>query len=194
MKRTLPETGFLIKGSGLFMEVMDPTTQQVWMSAQPVTQAEFDKWTPPPPFQKVGCASASMDRAAFRHDPADDSSHVQTKVIDGHDCIHVAIPGAPVPPTEMGMPLKIMVTKGHTLGFKAGRRVKFMNIGDHHFVETVGGSEVDAALKLPPGATFSELSLPSPWAVELPNPTTTYFWFSDLGMRSFQGPVTLPDF
>ena len=192
MYDSLPETGFVTGGSGIFMEAMDPDTRRVWMTARPVTQKDYDDWAPEPPFQKIGCAQSSMDRAAFRHDPAGSDRPVQTGVIGGHDCIHVAVPGEMTPPAEAGLPAQIAVTKGHTLGFKAGRRVTFLNIGDAHYVETVGDAKIDSALKLPPGATLSELRLSSAWVVELPRPTTTFFWFSELGMRSFQGPVPLP--
>jgi hypothetical protein len=193
MRRGLPETGYMFSENGLFMEAIDPTTRQVWMTTQPVSRKQFDDWSPKPPHQKVGCEHPAMDRAAFRHDPVGPPHAIQTKIIDGYECLHVAVPGEMIPPADAGLPAQISVTKGHTLGFKAGRRVKFMNIGDAHYVETVGGGKADENLRLPPSATFSELKLTSHWVVDLPCPTTTFFWFSDNGMRSFQGPIQFPN-
>lgn len=193
MLRGLNEAGHMISANGLFMEAIDPSTRQVWMSTKPVSRKEFDDWSPEHPHQKVGCDYASMDRAAFRHDPFGSQHAVQTKTIDGYECLHVAVPGEMTPPAEPGLPAQISVTKGHTLGFKAGRRVKVMNIGDQHYVETVGDGKADEGLRLPPTATLSELNLTSHWVVELPCPTTTFFWFTERGMRSFQGPVELPN-
>ena len=192
MLRGLTEAGHMISSGGLFMEAMDPNTKHVWMTTSPVTRKQFEDWSPEPSYQKTGYGRAAMDRAAFRHDPSGPQHAIQTKTIDGYTCLHVAVPGDITPPAEPGMPAKISVTKAHTLGFKAGRRVKFMNIGDEHYVETVGDGKGDNGLRLPPTATLSELTLTSHWIVELPCPTTTFFWFTEHGMRSFQGPVQLP--
>ena len=192
MLRGLTEAAHMISANGLFMEAIDPSTRQVWMSTKPVSRKQFDDWSPEQPYQKVGCDCAAMDRAAFRHDPSGRQHAIQTKTIDGYKCLHVAVPGEMTPPAAPGMPAKISVTKAHTLGFKAGRRVKFMNIRDDHYVETVGDGKADDGLQLPPTATLSELKLKSHWVVDLPCPTTTFFWFTEHGMRSFQGPVELP--
>jgi len=192
IRHNLPQSGAMIDGNGFFMEAMDPPTRQVWMTLSPGTHKEYADWDPKPEFQKLGCGKSAMDRAAFRHDPTDIQQAIQTKTIDGYTCLQVAIPGEMTPPAEPGLPARISVNKGHTLGFRAGRRVKFMNMDDDHYVETVGDNKADGALGLPPGATFSELKLVSHWVVELPCPTTAFFWFSEHGMRSFQGPVRLP--
>jgi hypothetical protein len=45
---------------------------------------------------------------------------------------------------------------------------------------------------LPEGGSLRRIDLAEPWVVALPTPTRTFFWLGET-MRSFQGPVTLPE-
>ena len=47
-------------------------------------------------------------------------------------------------------------------------------------------------LVLPEGASLAELPIRADWIVDLPAPTTAFFW-SAPALRSFQGPVRLPE-
>lgn len=193
IQASLPTTAFQVEeGRGLFMEVMDPTTKEIWMCATAVSREEFKALNPEPPFIKTGTGRASMDAAAFRHCPEGEGVPVKVKMIDGYRFIHVAVPGEMTPPADTDMPTHVTVTKGHTLGFKEGRTIKVLSIGDQYFVETIGDASDDDALKPPPGGSFSEIVLERPWIAHLPYPTTTYFWFRKGDPRSFQGPVELP--
>ncbi|MGC6498672.1 MAG: hypothetical protein ACON4C_00650 [Henriciella sp.] len=190
---SLPETGTMINGTGAFMEAMDPTSQQVWMTLNPVSEEDYAGWKPEPPLRKVGIGTGVMDGAGFRHDPLGPAHPVQTRMIGGHACLHVARPADLSPPEGPGLPIRITVTKGHTVGYDAGRTIRVMSLGTQHFVELIGLPEDDKVLKRPDGAKLHDVRLDAPWIVELPCPTTTFFWLQEKRMRSFQGPVTLPD-
>jgi hypothetical protein len=87
--------------------------------------------------------------------------------------------------------MRLSVDKHHTLGFAAGRTLRILELDSEHYVEVVGTPERDAELVLPPGGSLSELRLREDWIVDLPTPTTAYFWWAPV-LRSFQGPVRLP--
>ncbi len=189
---SLPGTGKMVDGAGMFMECVDPATQKTWMTISPVTLADFKAWEPETPYLKTGVGKATMDMAAFRHDPSSSDVPVQFQDIGGHRCIHVAKPAELGAPEHAGMPTRIMVIKGHTLGFEQGRRLKVMTLDDAHYVEVVGEKHLDHEIRAPSGGVFSEIDIVAPWIVELPYPTTTFFWITSKGPRSFQGPVQLP--
>ncbi|MEZ5573869.1 MAG: hypothetical protein R3E64_17920 [Halioglobus sp.] len=188
--------GFLVQGGrDLFMEVMDTTTGLVWMSAAPVTLTDFRMLELAAPLVKVGVAPASMDSAAFHSSPGAPGEPVLQRVIDGRLYINVA---APAPPEQWiasalpGGPTELLVNKSHVIGFEGGRSVAVMSLPQGDFVELVGEAEADDTLVLPPGGTLRRVFLDQPWVVELPNPTSAFFWFGP-AMRSFQGPVTVPN-
>ncbi len=188
----LPEGGYLIPGKGgLFMEVKEVDSNLVWMSAEPVTFDDFDALELDEKFVKVGIAAAAMDRAAFKYSPNESAKAVLQRQINGRQYINVAIPGQVSMPDQAGGPVKVIVNKAHVLGFDAGRRVTVLTTPDGDFVEVISSSVEDESLVLPAGGVLKTLTLDEPWIVTLPSSTTAYFWF-DKGMRSFQGPVTLP--
>lgn len=193
MKDALPSTGCMVHGNGRFMETMHPDTQEIWMTRSPITKEEFKAWEPEAPLNKTGTGKSAMDMAAFRHCPSGEDVPVKLQTIDGRECIHVARPGAMVPPAGDGMPMEITVIKGHTLGFDTGKIVKILTVGGQHFVDVIDQPDDDNALVPPEGGSFSEITLSSPWIVELPYPAKTFFWITQSGARSFQGPVTLPE-
>ena len=195
MREKLQDGGYVVQGGrDLFMEVMDPITGLVWMSAAPVTQHDFNALELDEPLVKVGIARASMDSAAFHSSPGAPGEPVLQRTIDGRLYINVAAPSPPqewLSPALPGGPTEILVNKAHLIGFAAGRAVTVLSLPEGDFVELVGEPGGDEALVLPPGGTLRQLVLEQPWLVELPAPTRAFFWF-DAGMRSFQGPVTLP--
>ena len=77
------------------------------------------------------------------------------------------------------------------VGYEAGRKLTIMSSHEGDFVEVVGNADYDEELPLPEGASLKTIVLQAPWIVPLPTPTVTFFHFGS-GMRSFQGPVTLP--
>ncbi len=192
LANSLSEAGQIIQGTGRYMEAMDPLTRETWMCISPVTQNEFDTWTPEAPKQKTFTGIAAMDVAGFRHDPAGPEHSAQLKPIGGRICLKVAVPNSVNAPEARSHAIQISVTKAHTIGFRSGRNVKIMTLNNQHFVEVVGNTEVDEQICFPTDAVCHEIELRQPWLVELPNPTQAYFWFHKNGPRSFQGPISLP--
>jgi hypothetical protein len=194
MRENLQAGGYAVAGgSNLYMEVMDTATGQVWMSAAPVQLADFEALELEPSLVKVGIARASMDRAAFQYSPGTPGSPVRERVINGRLFINVAAPMEKTPPTLPGGPLGISVNKAHMIGFEVGRPVTILRLPEGDFVEVVGEDTADESLVLPQGGELTRIELSRPWVVSLPTPTRTFFWFGR-SMRSFQGPVTLPEF
>ena len=103
--------------------------------------------------------------------------------------MHVAIPGEPFVHSD-GM-IQIEVNKSHVVGYEAGRILTIMSLPEGDFVEVVGNAEHDEDLPLPDNGRLRTVELQAPWIVTLPSPTVAFFYFGS-GMRSFQGPVTLP--
>jgi hypothetical protein len=193
MQETLQEGAYLVPGGrALFMEVIDTTTGLVWMSAAPVQVEDFEALELDESLVKVGIARAPMDSAAFQYSPGAPGTAVLERVIDGRKYINVAAPGERTPPAVAGGPLEISVDKAHVIGFNAGRSVAILSLPEGDFVELVGDDSADETRVLPAGGKLKQVELSRPWVVSLPIPTRTFFWFS-AGMRSFQGPVTLPD-
>lgn len=193
MRAQLPPGGVAIPGArDMHIEVID-TDGLVWMSVEVATQRDFDNLTLDDTLRPVGglgVGVAAMDAALFKHSPNATEKPVRERIIDGHRFINVAIPGQPTP-LPGGM-IEIMVNKGHVLGFKAGRVLAVLSLPDGDFVEVVGNAGLDDQLALPEGASLRMIELKQPWIVDLPNPTKT-IWQFGAQMRSFQGPVILPE-
>ena len=193
MRESLQDGGYAVSGGrDLFMEVMDSTTGLVWMSAAPVQLADFEALELEASMVKVGIARAPMDRAAFQYSPGAPEAPVLERIIDGRLYINVAAPLAQSPSALPGGPLEISVNKAHVIGFEAGRSVAVLSLPEGDFVEVVADDSADESLVLPEGGVLKRIELSRPWVVSLPTPTRTFFWFGQ-GMRSFQGPVTLPE-
>ena len=193
MRESLQDGGYAVSGGrDLFMEVMDTTTGLVWMSAAPVQLADFEALELEASMVKVGIARAPMDRAAFQYSPGAPEAPVLERVIDGRLYINVAAPLEQTPSALPGGPVEISVNKAHVIGFEAGRSVAVLSLPEGDFVEVVADDSADESLVLPEGGVLKRIELSQPWVVSLPTPTRTFFWFGH-GMRSFQGPVTLPE-
>ena len=193
MRESMQVGGYAVPGGrDLFMEVMDTATGLVWMSAAPVQVADFEALELEAPLVKVGIARAPMDRAAFQYSPGAPGEPVLQRVIDGRLYINVAAPMEQTPPSVPGGPMEISVNKAHVIGFEADRSVAILSLPEGDFVELVGDDAMDQSLVLPQGGTLRRIELSRPWVVSLPTPTRTFFWFGE-SMRSFQGPVALPE-
>lgn len=193
MRAQLPPGGVAIPGArDMHIEVID-TDGLVWMSVEVATQRDFDNLTLDDTLRPVGglgVGVAAMDAALFKHSPGVTDKPVRERIIDGHRFINVAIPGQPTP-LSGGM-LEIMVNKGHVLGYNAGRILAILSLPEGDFVEVVGNADRDDQLALPEGARLRKIELKQPWIVDLPTPTKT-IWQFGAQMRSFQGPVKLPE-
>ena len=193
MQDRVPESGYLVAGGrDLYMEVMDTATGLVWMTAAPVQMADFAALALDEPLVKVGIGRAAMDRAAFQYSPGAPGAPVRERIIDGRLYINVATPLEQKPAEQPGGPVEITVDKAHVIGFEAGRSVAVLSLPEGDFIELIGASSADETLTLPAGGVLKRVALSQPWVVSLPTPTRTLFWFGE-SMRSFQGPVLLPD-
>ena len=191
MQQHLPPGGVVIPGGrDMDMEVIDTQRGLVWMSVEAVTRQDFDKLELDDSLRPMGIAAACMDAALFRHSPNGEGEPVRERVISGHHFINVAAPGA-AKPLPGGM-IELMVDKAHVIGFDAGRRLVILSMPEGDFVELVGDADQDHELPLPQGASLRTIELHEPWVVPLPNPTRTLWRFGEK-LRSFQGPVTLPE-
>lgn len=193
MSACLTEGAYCVAGGrDLYMEVMDTSNGLVWMSAAPVTAQDFNALEIGAPLVKLGIAPAAMDGAAFQYSPQAPGQPVRQRLIDGRLYINVAAPLARIAPETAGGPLEISVDKAHVVGFDAGRSVAVMSLPEGDYVELVGDDTGDHRLVLPQGAMLRRIELTRPWVLTLPTPTRAFFWFGE-SMRSFQGPVTLPE-
>jgi hypothetical protein len=193
MQEAIQDGGYAVQGGcDLFMEVIDRATGLVWMSAAPVQMADFEALELEESLVKVGIACAPMDRAAFQYSPGAPGEPVLDRIIDGRLYINVAAPMKQTPPALPGGPVEISVNKAHVIGFEAGRSLAVLSLPEGDFVEVVADDSADESLVLPEGGVLKRIELSQPWVVSLPTPTRTFFWF-DKAMRSFQGPVTLPE-
>lgn len=190
MQEALPEGGVLLPEQRPHMEIMDETTMGVWMTVDAVTQKQFDEFPLPDNWRKVGLAAGAMDQALFSHSPDAEHSPVHEQQINDLRFINVARPAAPGQ-SPSGL-IEIMVNKAHVLGFEAGRELSVLHFNDQCFVEVVGDGKNDGDLPLAEGASIKQISLSQPWVIKLPTPTQT-LWAIQSGMRSFQGPVELPN-
>ena len=193
LRDCLQDGGFVVQGGrDLYMDVMEKASGLVWMSAAPVQLADYEALVLDDSLARVGMARAAMDRAAFRYSPGGRGEAVRQRTIDGRLFINVAAPQAQTPPAVSGGPIEISVDKAHVIGFAAGRAVAVLSLPEGNFVEVVGDASADETLVLPEGASLRRIDLKQPWVVSLPTPTRTLFWFGK-DLRSFQGPVTLPE-
>ena len=192
MQEQLSEGGIAVPyGRNSHMEVVEVATGRVWMGVEPAKQQDYDLLLKEldDSLRGVGVGDASMDAAVFRHSPNGEGEPVQERSIAGRQFIHVAIPGKPI--VHPGGLMQIRVNKSHVVGYEAGRSLTIMSLPEGDFVEVVGNAEHDVDLPLPDKARLRTVELQAPWVVTLPSPTVAFFYFGS-GMRSFQGPVTLP--
>jgi len=193
MQEQLPEGGVAIPGGrDPHMEVIEVATRRVWMSVEPATRQDYDALLQglDESLRGVGIGAAVMDAALFLCSPNGGGEPVRERTIGGRRFINVAVPGAQTS-LPCGM-LQIMVNKAHVLGYDAGRALTILSLPEGDFVEVVGSADNDHQITLPDGGSLQQLELKRPWVVPLPTPTTT-LWHFGYGMRSFQGPVTLPE-
>jgi hypothetical protein len=193
MQEQLPEGGVAIPGGrDPHIEVIETATGRVWMSVEPATQQDYDALLGglDDSLHGVGIGAAAMDAALFRYSPNGEGEPVRERTLGGWRFINVAIPG-----DRRSLPggmVQIMVNKAHVVGYDAGRTVTILSLPEGDFVGVVGTADNDDQITLPEGGSLKQLELNQPWVVPLPTPTTT-LWHFGSGMRSFQGPVALPE-
>ena len=192
MRRHAPEALHVRGGRDRYMELSDRSDGRVWMSTAPVTREQYDAFEVEPPLARIGIGLASMDAAAFRRSPGGESGvPVETRKLHGVEFLCVARPVGIEPPQSAGGPMRVTVDKHHSVAFLAGRELCVLERDGEHFVEVVGDDRSDAERVLPPGARLRTIRIDAPWIVDLPTPTTAWFWMAPV-LRSFQGPVEIP--
>lgn len=191
----LSASAFRIEGArDLYMEIMEPATNHVWMTVAPISREAVEAFQPEAPFVKMGAGRAAMDCAAFLHSPHSDAPRLMSH--GGLDFIHVAIPGEVTPPDGQDGPMRARVDKAHVLGFEAGRRLSYLDGPDGQYIEVIGTDENDGTRIFPDGFELKATTLEVPLTIELPTPTDALFWVELQAdgaylERSFQGPVRL---
>ena len=96
MRNALQNGGYLVSGGrALFMEVMEQTTRRVWMTAAPITLADFEALELDASLVKLAVTTASMDQAAFQSSPGAPDEPVLERVINQRLYINVATPAPP---------------------------------------------------------------------------------------------------
>ena len=189
----LGPSAIAVKGGAgeFFMEILNPVDRNIWMLCEPASEDQFQALTPDQPFIKSVRGVAAIDRAAFAHSPGT-PGQFQSMDCDGHLFHQNASPGKMIPSDIAGGPTRIAVRKHHLIGFEAGRELVVMDYDGELFIEVIGTCDDDENLVLPKGASFRTITLAEPFVLMLPEPTTTFFWMGD-NIRSFQGPVDLPN-
>ncbi len=178
----------------LLMEYADVPSMDTWMTVTSITQGDFQNLILPTGMRKTAIATPSYDCCSFNWSSSSEDGTVATKTLAGFDWVNVAQPISIDQPTQDGGPMRVFVNKKHTVGYEAGRSLTLLECSGETFIEVVGAGEDDETLVLPTGATLRTVALSKPLVIQLPFPTTTtYFWFhKGREIRSFQGPIDLP--
>ncbi|MFT4520046.1 MAG: hypothetical protein ACI9JM_002446 [Halioglobus sp.] len=194
MQEQLVEGAFeLPNGRNKFMEIVDRATGLVWMCTSPMSESEFDALEFEKDLVKVGIAETAMDRSAFQHSPGQPDKRVQERIINSYLFINVSDPSKPHFSPHPEGAAEVSVNKNHVIGFDAGRDLAILSMPQGEFVELLGSQEHDYSRVLPVGGSLRQITLQEPWVITLPTPTTSFFWFLTQDIRTFQGPVILPD-
>lgn len=185
----LPESNTLVGARELHVELIDVATREVWQSFAPLTKQWFFDLELEPGLAKIGIGRGAMDEHGFRRSPgADADGPLRSREFGGELFIHCARPAeGPFLPAGEGGPRQLLVDKHHTLVYHAGRSLDWLRLPDGTRYVHVVQAEADAPpLVLPDGWTLSSETLEQPLRIELPHPTTVFFF--DNG-DSYQGPI-----
>ena len=187
----VPARNVTVTPRELHMEVFDQASGDVWLCSEPVTREEYKAFAPDPPLVKSGLGTGRMDAAFFTRSPgATEDGPLEQRAIEGRDFVLVARPELPFETPPAGHPLRIMVHKHHVLEYLAGAPLLVLRLPDgRDFVHVVEPRFAGERL-LPEGWVLRSLVVGGRLRVELPAPTTVFFFSNG---ESFQGPVALSD-
>ena len=113
----------MVGAQELHMEILDPTTRNVWQSLEPVTRGEYDAFRLEAGFVKVGIGRGAMDEHWFDRSPgANASGPMEVRKFGGREFGLCARP-ASAPELLFGPdgPRRLLVEKHHVMRFTAGR-------------------------------------------------------------------------
>ncbi|MDH3623586.1 MAG: hypothetical protein OES69_08225 [Myxococcales bacterium] len=179
----------MVGAQELHMEILDPSTQNVWQSLEPVTLAEYRAFPLEVGFVKIGIGRGAMDEHWFDRSPGTDiSGPMEVREFGGRAFGLCARPAtAPELPFGPDGPRRLLVDKHHVMRFAAGRAIPLLVLPDStEYVHVMDGGVDGPALQVPEGCHLRHVSLREDWIVHLPHPTTVFFFPS---RDSFQGPI-----
>ena len=182
----------MIDAQELHGEVLDPSTGNVWQSLEPINREDYDGLPLEPDWLRVGLGRAAMDEHWFAHSPGDEEdAPMELLEIGGRQFGLCARPAStPSQPAGPDGPRMLLVDKHHVIRFLSGRQVPVLRdpAGDR-FVHVIEGGEGKALLAVPEGWKLECVELTADWVLELPSPTTVFFFANG---DSYQGPLETP--
>ena len=187
--KEIPPENFMISPGQPHMEIIDTRSQQVWQSLAPVSREDYDAMEIEPHLRRVGHGIGTMDQHCFRRSPdAAEDGPMELAEFGGRRFGNCARPDSPpTQPEGTGGPTRLSVQKHHTLIYHAGRSVDVITLPDgSEYIHVIDGGEQKAPLALPEGWTLRSMEITEELIVELPAPTTAWFFPN---RDSFQGPL-----
>jgi len=170
-------------------EILDSSSGNVWQSIGPIARRDYEALPLEPGWLGLGIGTGAMDEHWFTRSPgAAADGPLQQREIGGHRFGLCARPlSAPTRSEGRTGPLHVSVEKHHVLRFAAGCAVAVLEHPDgRRFVHVIEGGAGKAPLPLPDGWRVEMLPLAGDWVVELPTPTTVFFFANG---DSYQGPL-----
>jgi hypothetical protein len=181
----------LIGAQELHGEVLDRSTGNVWQSLEPITREDYQALPLEPGWLPVGIGRGAMDEHWFARSPGnDEDGPMEHREIGGRRFGLCARPAStPTQPAGPEGPRMLLVQKHHVIRFVSGRRVPVLLHPDgKRYVHVIEGGEGKAPLALPDGWKLECVELADDWVLELPTPTTVFFFANG---DSYQGPLEL---
>ena len=192
------QQNWTLDGLQLYGEIMELSTQKIWLCQQSFTPEQYDALQLPDGFIKSGSGYASHDAAFFRRPPnAEQDTPLETLDVDGRVFSQMAMPGEVDPDftIENNGLLLLKVHKHHSVMFAKGRTLAILSMGDgRDYVPQISkilglpGLPESQGRVLPKGWTIREVTLQEDLFVDVPFPARVCFFTSG---HSFQGPLTL---
>jgi hypothetical protein len=182
----------LIDAQELHGEFLDPSTGNVWQSLEPISREDYQELPIEPGWLRVGIGRAAMDEHWFAHSPGkEENGPMELLEIAGRRFGLCARPAsAPSQPFGPDGPRMLLVDKHHVIRFLSGRKVPvLLNPDGTRFVHVIEGGEGKASLAVPDGWMLEREELTEDWVLELPSPTTVFFFANG---DSYQGPLETP--
>jgi hypothetical protein len=173
-------------------EILDPSTGNVWQSLEPITREDYQGLPLEPGWLRVGVGRGAMDEHWFARSPGrGEDGPMELLEIGGRRFGLCARPASrPSLPAGPDGPRMLLVDKHHVVRFRSGRQVPIlMGAEGNRFVHVIEGGEGKAPLALPDSWRLECVSLIDDWVLQLPNPTTVFFFANG---DSYQGPLATP--
>lgn len=190
----LPIDNFHPAEPGLHMEILDTRSMQVWQVMNNVTRDEYKAVEVDDVYRKVGVGALAAHSSFFRRSPgAESDGPMRTLELGGHRWSLCAIPGVPSMPAEPDGPRLVSVDKHHSLVYAEGTELRYLESPEGEtYLHVVGTGKNTDSLQIPSGWAFGTLRLAEQTIIDLPCPTSAFFFQTAEGLESDQGPVARP--